>query len=229
MDKEIYIKITKNGPYLLYGIPKVFTRKLLCDENNAVTGYEESGFYEVSSEPAALCRCGKSKSAPFCDNSHSFINFDGTESGDFSSFRDTSTIYEGKNLTLFDNEKLCALARFCDTRGTIWKLIYTANKEDDIEAVKQANLCPSGRLMVFDKEGNPLAEELSKMVSVLEDEGYKISGPIFVSGGIKIESAGGKVYEILSRRTLCRCGGSNNKPFCDCTHFYIKFKALTIE
>ena len=50
-------------------------------------------------------------------------------------------------------------------------------------------------------------------------------GPIYVSGGIRVESFDGRGYEIRNRQTLCRCGGSKNKPFCDCSHFYIKFQA----
>jgi CDGSH-type Zn-finger protein len=31
-------------------------------------------------------------------------------------------------------------------------------------------------------------------------------------------SADGKAYEVRNRVTLCRCGSSNNKPFCDGSH-----------
>ncbi|HET8688843.1 MAG TPA: CDGSH iron-sulfur domain-containing protein [Methanosarcina sp.] len=40
-------------------------------------------------------------------------------------------------------------------------------------------------------------------------------------GGIPIESADGKQYEIRNRVTLCRCGKSRNKPFCDGSHVEI--------
>jgi CDGSH-type Zn-finger protein len=39
-----------------------------------------------------------------------------------------------------------------------------------------------------------------------------------VRGGITIESADGVPYEVRNRVTLCRCGRSDNKPFCDASH-----------
>ena len=40
-----------------------------------------------------------------------------------------------------------------------------------------------------------------------------------------IEGADGEAYEARNRVTLCRCGASNNKPFCDGKHVEINFKA----
>jgi CDGSH-type Zn-finger protein len=45
-----------------------------------------------------------------------------------------------------------------------------------------------------------------------------VVGPIMVRGGITIEGADGTVYEKRNRVTLCRCGKSKNKPFCDGSH-----------
>jgi CDGSH-type Zn-finger protein len=44
-----------------------------------------------------------------------------------------------------------------------------------------------------------------------------------VRGGIRIVSATGEVYEVRNRVTLCRCGSSRNKPFCDGTHVRTRF------
>jgi CDGSH-type Zn-finger protein len=45
-----------------------------------------------------------------------------------------------------------------------------------------------------------------------------------VKGGVPVESADGTVYEVRNRVTLCRCGKSTNKPFCDGTHIDVNFK-----
>jgi CDGSH-type Zn-finger protein len=50
-----------------------------------------------------------------------------------------------------------------------------------------------------------------------------VSGPIWAKGGITVEAADGFQYEVRNRVTLCRCGASKNKPFCDGTHCSIKF------
>ena len=50
-----------------------------------------------------------------------------------------------------------------------------------------------------------------------------MSGPIWVRGGITVESADGREYEVRNRVTLCRCGQSSNKPFCDGSHVECSF------
>jgi CDGSH-type Zn-finger protein len=46
-----------------------------------------------------------------------------------------------------------------------------------------------------------------------------VSGPIWVRGGISVYSGQGMLYEVRNRVTLCRCGKSTNKPFCDSSHY----------
>ena len=179
----------------------------------------------MKSEPVCLCRCGKTKTPPFCDGTHNNCNFDGTETASFEPFINNAVKYEGKNLVLYDNEKYCALARFCDAYGTIWNLILNGDKKSDELAIKEADLCPSGRLIMYDKEGNILEKKLSAEISVLEDPCYRVSGPLRLQGNIRVESADGRSYEIRSKQTLCRCGNSANKPFCDCSHKHKNFKA----
>ena len=48
-------------------------------------------------------------------------------------------------------------------------------------------------------------------------------GPLWVGGGVSVESADGTPWEVQNRRTLCRCGASNNKPFCDGAHSDLHF------
>ena len=45
-----------------------------------------------------------------------------------------------------------------------------------------------------------------------------IKGPMMVKGGIPVEGADGKIYPIRESVSLCRCGKSKNKPFCDGSH-----------
>lgn len=58
-------------------------------------------------------------------------------------------------------------------------------------------------------------------IKALKDGPYKVDGPVI------IEDASGQVKEILQDQsvTLCRCGQSKNKPYCDGTHVKIGFKA----
>ena len=65
--------------------------------------------------------------------------------------------------------------------------------------------------------------ELITSIEIIEDPQIKVSGPIWVKGGIDLESADGTKYERRNRMTLCRCGKSNNKPFCDGSHINVRF------
>lgn len=223
-EKEIYVKITKNGPYLVYGMPTISQKIILSNKDKVCIKYGLGKIFEINSEPVALCRCGKSKNAPFCDNSHINSNFDGTETASFEPILKNAVIYKGPELTLADNETYCAFARFCDAEGSIWNLIYNKDEQSKQKAIEEANLCPSGRLLIYDNNGNLIEEKITPGIDVLEDEGLKISGPLWLKGNIRVESESGQSYEIRNKQTLCRCGKSKNKPFCDSTHRHIQFK-----
>jgi hypothetical protein len=66
--------------------------------------------------------------------------------------------------------------------------------------------------------GKEIEPEFEKSIVVVESHPRHENGPLWIRGGIPIESAYGKQYEIRNRMTLCRCGHSKNKPFCDGSH-----------
>jgi CDGSH-type Zn-finger protein len=53
------------------------------------------------------------------------------------------------------------------------------------------------------------------------------NGPLRVEGPIKLIDTDGKEIDLTGKPaiSLCRCGGSTNKPFCDGTHSKIGFQA----
>jgi hypothetical protein len=81
-------------------------------------------------------------------------------------------------------------------------------------------------LVAWDKRAKQAFEPVfDPSIGLVEDPQMGVSGPIWVRGGIPVESADGTPYEVRNRLTLCRCGASNNKPFCDGTHASTGFKA----
>ena len=53
------------------------------------------------------------------------------------------------------------------------------------------------------------------------------NGPLLIRGPIKLVDPDGNEYEVKSKNlALCRCGASNNKPFCDGSHKRIGFRAV---
>jgi uncharacterized Fe-S cluster protein YjdI len=129
-------------------------------------------------------------------------------------------VIRGPALTLADNKQLCVHARFCMRAGGIWNLVKRSDNQEarDI-AIEEACNCPSGRLVIKDNEsGKAIEPEFEKSIVIIEYPPRDEHGPLWVRGGIPIESSDGKPYEIRNRVTLCRCGRSQNKPFCDGSH-----------
>jgi CDGSH-type Zn-finger protein len=173
-------------------------------------------------EKYALCRCGQSKSKPFCSGMHLKVNFDGTETAIRVPYLEQAEEIYGSALKLTDAQDLCASARFCVRAGGIWNLTrQSANAEAKRIAIEEAGNCPSGRLVVWDKKtGKAIEPEFECSIGLVEDPLKGVSGPIWVRGGIPVESTDGITYEIRNRITLCRCGKSANKPFCDGGHLH---------
>ncbi|MCL1785826.1 MAG: CDGSH iron-sulfur domain-containing protein [Alphaproteobacteria bacterium] len=229
MQKLPYIRITKDGPYMLYGGTRISEKIILTDENGISIKYGDGKTFEIKSDPVALCRCGKSKNAPFCDGSHAAAKFDGTETAPFEPImrQDTAEVIKGPQQSLLDNQRYCAFARFCDRGGRIWNLVMQGGDAANELAAQEANLCPAGRLLMFTNDGTLMEEESAAQVHTIEDDGLKISGPLWIRGGIRVESADGKSYEVRQKQTLCRCGASGNKPFCNGAHASLRWKANT--
>jgi len=212
------IRISKNGPYLVSGgIP---VAKQIIGIDAAGYSYEwREGKKYPSKDNYALCRCGQSKNKPFCDGTHIKVNFNGTETASREPYLDQAERIDGPALELTDAQELCAAARFCDRAGGIWNLTrQSMDSEAKRIAIEEAGNCPSGRLVVWDKKGKAIEPKFEPSIGLVEDPQEGMRGPIWVLGGIPVESADGSTYEIRNRVTLCRCGKSSNKPFCDGSH-----------
>lgn len=214
------IRVTKNGSYLIYGGIPIQKMIIIADSDGTATEWQLGTKYPLR-KIYALCRCGQSKNKPFCDGTHVKVNFDGTENPGKEAYLDKPKEIEGTALKLSDIEELCASARFCHRAGGIWNLVpKSGNPEKKRIAIEEAFDCPSGRLVIFDKQTGKIIEpNLSKSIGLIEDLAMGMSGPIWVRGGIPVKSADGKTYRVRNRLTLCRCGKSKNKPFCDSSHY----------
>lgn len=223
------IKVTKNGPYLVSGLNKVSEKFIMPDAEGASSTYKDGQTYANLKEPIALCRCGKTKNMPFCDGTHVHTEFDGTTEAPHAPIMDNVNLYKGENYTLADNELYCAFARFCDALGRVWNLIESGKNAEKI-AIPLAHKCCAGRLMIIDNQtGETIEPNLPHEVTILQDPALGISGPIYAQGGIEVEDEQGKIYEVRNRQTLCRCGVSDNKPFCNGAHASIRFNDGAIK
>jgi CDGSH-type Zn-finger protein/uncharacterized Fe-S cluster protein YjdI len=78
--------------------------------------------------------------------------------------------------------------------------------------------CPTGALHFRRLDGGPQEEPPAE--TAVE---ARPNGPLFVRGRVRIEGADGQVVREDTRVALCRCGASENKPFCDGSHRRIGF------
>jgi CDGSH-type Zn-finger protein len=172
----------------------------------------------------ALCRCGGSSNKPFCDGTHGTNGFTDRNSADPAQNRRKA--YAGKRITILDNRAICAHAGYCtDELAAVfrhgdpaWIAPDGAQVGRIIETIRK---CPSGALSYAIDGVEVEPPQRPPMVTVTDD------GPYAVTGGIEL--VGVKFGEGASTEhyTLCRCGASRNKPFCDGSHWRVGFKDPT--
>lgn len=128
---------------------------------------------------------------------------------------------EGENLTLRFDGKRCIHARFCVTGAP---KVFLANVKGpwihpDAMPVERlveiAHACPSGAIAYRRKDGSP--DEAAPPVNLIST---REAGPYAVRGDLRIDGVSGAY-----RATLCRCGASKNKPYCDGSHHEVGFSA----
>ena len=213
------IIILENGPYNVDGdIP---LKEVITVGNDACKpdGYKDGKSFDKTEHSKYLCRCGHSGNMPFCDGQHNSIGFDGTETDNRKKYDDEAELVEGPVYDCLDNPKFCSGARFCSRDRGFWDAFENAHIKECQEYVEEIGCtCDSGRLTLLDKNGTKIEPDIDKEIYLIKDELVKHLGPIQVRGGIQIIAADGFAYEIRNRVTLCRCGASQNKPFCDGAH-----------
>ena len=131
--------------------------------------------------------------------------------------------YSNGELTVVWKPSKCMHAKVCvsmlpnvyDPNKKPW---ITAENASTEELKTQINKCPSGALSYFTKGEKPTAEgATSTTINVAEN------GPLIMTGPIEVTHSDGKV-ETKTKAAFCRCGASNNKPYCDGSHVAASFK-----
>lgn len=226
-DPTLFIEVIKGGPLRIHGTAPMHIQVIEQNAAHHSWSYRQGEAFEVK-DGTLLCRCGHSKNKPYCDGSHlRATDVDLTETATKApmlSLKDTTEM-DGPQYSLTDNETYCAYGRFCDNGDRFWNEVMEGGEAHNKLAVYMAHQCPSGRLLVWDRDKRePIETPQPASLNLIQDPALGISGPLQLRGGIRVQSADGDSYEIRNRQTLCRCGQSSNKPFCDGTHASMKFK-----
>jgi CDGSH-type Zn-finger protein/truncated hemoglobin YjbI len=209
------IQVSADGPYLVTNASNVFSH---LGER-----------IEVRPQ-MALCRCGGSAMKPFCDGTHARIGFSGAK--DPTRVPDRRDTYVGEQLTIFDNRGICAHSGFCTDRlvsafhtgGDPFVSPSGARMDELIRAVRD---CPSGALSfaIDRREAREYVDQAVRepAIEVSKDGPYRVTGGLVLTddNGDAVARVGGASLEHYS---LCRCGQSQNKPFCSGRHWNVGFR-----
>ena len=133
--------------------------------------------------------------------------------------------YRVDHIAVFWSPRYCMHSAVClnaepqvfDVQRRPWIVLDGADADRVAAAVVG---CPSGAL-TFERLDGGEQEEVQDDVEVMA---YR-NGPLFVLGSVSVRDASGHVIRQAGRMALCRCGASENKPFCDGTHREIGFQA----
>jgi CDGSH-type Zn-finger protein len=220
VDEELRVEVTEDGPYqVVGGVPLARTAQVETEFGEPVAWEPDVAI--PAPETYRLCRCGNSATKPFCDDTHDRVAFDGKEVADRGTYDERAYPYRGGDLTLFDDRTLCTRAGYCGDRfRNVWAMIADAADPEVAERIRHmSRLCPSGRIAT-QPDGAEERDEPAFAASI----GVIRNGPLWVRGGISVVASDGEPYEIRNRLTLCRCGHSENKPFCDGSHEDVGFR-----
>ena len=168
----------------------------------------------------ALCRCGHSLKKPFCDGTHNKVGFTGERDTNVSLTEERP--YGGEEITVHDNRTVCWHAKECVARlGSVfdkdaspWIVPDNAKAEEIIDTVKK---CPSGALSYTFNDVHTRDFDRDPEINIALD------GPYNVMGYIEINLPEGLQPPSREHYSLCRCGASKNKPYCDGSHNDINF------
>jgi uncharacterized Fe-S cluster protein YjdI len=136
---------------------------------------------------------------------------------------DARVEYRGQRITIHDNRAVCSHAGYCtDSLASAFKSEAEpwidpdgADVEQIIETIRK---CPSGALRYSIDGVEAKDRDREPTITVSKD------GPYVVVGAPELQGEEQSRPESAEHYTLCRCGGSRNKPFCDGTHWHINFR-----
>jgi CDGSH-type Zn-finger protein/truncated hemoglobin YjbI len=213
------IMTAKNGPYLV---------------TNAAAVRTPLGERLTLPPQLALCRCGASAMKPFCDGTHATSGF--TDAKDPKRVPDRREAYPGEQVTIFDNRGICQHSGLCTDRlATAFRtkeepfVAPSGGRMDEL--VRAVRDCPSGALsLAFDGvEARDLTDwhgTREQAIEITQDGPYRVTGGLpltdaTLGGDADVPRAAGSSREHYA---LCRCGHSQNKPFCSGMHWYVDFR-----
>jgi CDGSH-type Zn-finger protein/truncated hemoglobin YjbI len=215
-ELPLMIQAARNGPYLVTNVP---------------TLRDYLGQRILAPPQLALCRCGGSSTRPFCDGTHARNGF--TDAKDPKRVTDQQDTYAGQQLDILDNRGTCQHSGYCTDRLSA---VFRAGQEPFVAPsggrmdaiILAVRDCPSGALS-FAIDGREAREQVDwgdgrqPAIEVTRDGPYRITGGIALTDGDG-QAAARNDGASLEHYAICRCGHSQNKPFCSGMHWHVEFR-----
>jgi CDGSH-type Zn-finger protein/ferredoxin len=161
-----------------------------------------------------LCRCGKSKNQPFCDGRHS-------EAGFFNAGKEdkppgAKKEYRGREITITFDLSVCAHAAVCLTQlPSVFQLgrrpWINPDGAQTRQIIETIEACPSGALQYVLKGKSQVHRPRETKIVLAPNGPYNVTGGIELCGDTQPPAD-------PERYCLCRCGRTQNTPFCDGSH-----------
>ena len=194
MSVKLDVTVLENGPIRVRNA----TRVKFADRPVAVDG------------ELWLCRCGQTKNPPFCDSTHRAIGFDDT--CEAREPKPLST-WEGRTVRTHFNPNTCMHVFHCKPLKALREAELAGDDGAATEILRVVATCPSGALTAERKAPGEIPDEPKFDAEIDIREG----------GEIRLQCDFANHAEKLDRQrdhraTLCRCGQSKNKPWCDGRH-----------
>ena len=134
-------------------------------------------------------------------------------------------IYRNDAIAVLWEPKLCIHAGNCyrglpevfQPQERPWVKVDSATADKIAEVVMT---CPTGALHFERLAGGP--QEPQPEETTINP---RLNGPLYVRGHVRIVGPGGQLIREDTRVALCRCGHSENKPFCDGSHRRVGFRS----
>jgi CDGSH-type Zn-finger protein len=203
----------ENGPLEISNLSNKTLKNIIFYDSLPIT-LEKSTF---------ICRCGKSKNQPFCDGTHLKNNFNSQK----ELKEEIIQVYNSKDVTVTFNRSICAGSAQCVKE---FPTIYSSESSQDWinldtetteEIIKSIEGCPSSALSYSIEDKQIMEDYKKENIHILKN------GPINVIGQVNLKIEHWSSFANKTKFTLCRCGASENKPFCDYSHASLKDDSYT--